>query len=138
MQIQNNYNSLNFTSIHFHSSKMNRAQQSLSNKVADIISYSDEYQHAANNDIDVYFLPGKSEKSVFVRFLDRFSENFFKKNDKQYVQSTIHTDKNKFTSADNILDKLKMVLSGEAKVEESDIFKIENRETDLGRLEQQI
>jgi len=137
MQIRNN-TPQSFTAIHVNTSKMNKTQTALSNRVADILSYSDEYQHAAKNDIDVYFFPGNNEKSVIVRFLDPFSDNFYKNNKVQHVQTTIESGKSKFQAADNIRAKLTKILEGKVKAPLADSEKILAGETDLANIRPEI
>lgn len=138
MEISNNHKTPAFSGIRVNTSKMNQVQKNLSNKIADILSYSDEYQKASNCGIDVYFLPTANESSVKVAFMDTFSDNFYRKSPNRLVQNTIITKKNRFTLVDNIIGNLKRILAGEFKSPEFDAYKIAEGDTDLGKLRPEL
>lgn len=138
MQISNNNASTAFSGIKVNTSKMNQVQRNLSNQIADILSYSDEYQKAADSGIDVYFLPTKNAKSVKVAFMDTFSDNFYRKSPKTLVQNTVEQKGNPFLMVDNIIDSLKRILGGEYRAPEFDAYKITEGKTDLGKLRPEL
>ena len=75
MEVRNNCSPA-FTGIVL-KSDLNRVQRNISHCVSDMLDYTDEYVKL-RDDVDVYFLPGKSEKSVIVKFMDSFSDMFFR------------------------------------------------------------
>ena len=84
MEVRNNYSPA-FTGIVL-KSDLNKVQRAISTCVSDMLDYTDEYVKVCD-DVDVYFLPGKSEKSVIVKFMDLFSDMFYRKG-KKNVQTT--------------------------------------------------
>lgn len=138
MQISNNNASPAFSGIKVNTSKMNQAQRNLSNRIADILSYSDEYQKASDCGVDVYFLPTKGSKSVKVAFMDTFSDNFYRKSPKMIVQNTVEQKENPFKKVDDIIANLKRILAGEFTAPEFDAIKMSEGKTDLAKLRPEI
>ena len=99
MEVRNNYSPA-FTGICIKTSTMNKAQQALSRTISDMLDYTDEYVKV-RDDIDVHFLPGKSKNSVVVKFMDMFSDMFYRKGER-HVQTTLTVDGNYSKGVDNI------------------------------------
>ncbi len=136
MQVQNNY-SPSFSGIHIKTSAMNNVQQNLSRRIADMLDYTDEYVKAADT-VDVYFLPGKSEKSVVVKFMDSFSDMFFRKG-KDPVKTSIHSERSNYTTAvDDIRAKLKDIDTGKIDTPIYDEQRLLDGTTDLAKLDPDV
>ena len=131
MEVRNNYSPA-FTGIVL-KSDLNRVQRTISHCVSDMLDYTDEYVKLRDN-VDVYFLPGKSEKSVIVKFMDSFSDMFFRKG-KDHVQTTIEVSGNYSKAVDNIQAKLKGIDEGRYELPEYDEVKFLTNDTDLAKLD---
>ncbi len=138
MQISNNPNSQAFTGIQVQTSKMNKVQKALSDRISDIISYSDEYVKASEAGVDVYFIPGRVEDRVKVLFMDTDSDMFYRKDNEKRVFTILNADKENFKQADNVLEKLKQIVAGVFKEPEYDAEKILKGETDLFELRPEL
>ena len=125
MEVRNNCSPA-FTGIVL-KSDLNRVQRNISHCV------SDEYVKLRDN-VDVYFLPGKSEKSVIVKFMDSFSDMFFKKGD-DHVQTSIEVSRNYSKAVDNIRGKLKGIEEGKFELPAYDETKFLAHDTDLAKLD---
>ena len=134
MQI-NSTNSQTFTGIHVQASKMNKVQRALSDKVAGILEYSDDYQKSIDNGVDLYFLPGKSQNSIFIRFIDIFSDNYYRETSPKKILQTVSSKfDNPFAVADDVITKLQQLFNGKFKTPEFNLKKIINSETDVAKL----
>ena len=105
-------NSLNFTAMHVNVSKMTREQRILANNIARILDYSNEYQLARTNNIDVYILPVKNAvNSVKIRLIDTLSDNYIRiKNN--IVETKSKNTNNLYGKVDEIKAQISDVLSG--------------------------
>lgn len=136
MQVSNN-SSPSFSGIHIKSSAMNDVQQVLSRRISDMLDYSDEYVKVADQ-VDVYFLPGKSEKSVVVKFLDSFSDMFFR-NGKDPVKVSINNERSNFAkSVDEIRGKLLDIDTGKIDSPIYDERRFLDGTTDLVKLDPDV
>ena len=136
-----------FKAIHAQTSKMTRAQQELTARLTDAISYSDSYAKAKSLGIDICIFP-KGKKNIKARFLDRISESYVKNKNKTAVTFSSTLDENKDTAmtsiaaennrlyktADKFISKLDEVLSGKFGFEEADEEKIYAGDTDMNKL----
>ena len=136
MEVSKNY-SPSFSGIQIKSSTMNKVQQNLSRTVSDMLDYADEYIKVAD-DVDLYFLPGKSKNSVTVRFVDRFSDMFFRKDDRVPLQVSV----NKKMNLDNFVEVLKTKLAnignGKYAAPEYDEVKFLNGTTDVAKMKPDV
>ena len=131
MEVRNNYSPA-FTGIVL-KSDLNKVQRAISTCVSDMLDYTDEYVKLSDQ-VDVYFLPGKSEKSVIVKFMDTFSDMFFRKG-KNQVQTTIEASSNYSKYVDNIRAKLKGIDEGKYELPEYDEAKFITHDTDLAKID---
>lgn len=136
MQISNN-NSPTFTCIHVRTSAMTQAQKNLSNTIADILNYSDEYQKAGR-DIDVYFLPGKSKNSLLVRFADNFTDNFYRTDSNKILQTKTSDYTNKYKMVDDIREKLAQIIDGKFRRPQYNETQVINAKTDVAKLRPEL
>ena len=133
MEVRNNYTPA-FTGCLIKSSRMNPIQRDLSHKISTMLDYSDEYVRL-DDAVDVYFLPGKSEKSIVVKFMDTFSDMFFTKG-KSHVKTSIHSENSNYSkSVDDIRAVLNDIEAGKLEVPEDDETKYLNASTDLAKLD---
>ena len=131
MEVRNNCSPA-FTGIVL-KSDLNRVQRNISHCVSDMLDYTDEYVKL-RDDVDVYFLPGKSEKSVIVKFMDSFSDMFFRSG-KNHVQTTIEVSGNYSKAVDNIQAQLKGIEEGKFELPAYDETKFLANDTDLAKLD---
>ena len=130
MEIRNNYSPA-FTGI-VHNASLNRVQQRISGLVSDMLDYTDEYVKVRDN-VDVHFLPGKNEKSVIVRFMDTFSDMFYRRGDSP-VQATIEVSSDYSKNVESIQAKLKGIDEGKYSLPEYDERKFVTHDTDLAKI----
>lgn len=135
MEVRNNYSPA-FTGIVINAPKMNRLQQAISRNISDMLDYTDEYVKVCD-DVDVYFLPGKSEKSVIVKFMDSFSDMFYRRG-KNHVQTTIDASANYSKSVEDLCAKLKGIDEGKYYLPEYDEAKFIARDTDLAKIDDTV
>lgn len=123
-----------FTGIRINASEMTDAQAKLSRRISDMLDYTDEYVKTRDT-VDVYMLPGKSEKSIVVKFMDKLSDMFYQRG-KTHAQTNINPDKNNFdTSVDDICKNLNKIETGKYKAPELDINKVLKGETDFAKVD---
>ena len=132
MEVRNNYSPA-FTGICIKTSTMNKAQQALSRTISDMLDYTDEYVKV-RDEIDVHFLPGKSKNSVVVKFMDMFSDMFYRKGERT-VQTTLTVDGNYSKGVDNIRAKLKGIDEGKYTLPEYDELRFITHDTDLAKID---
>ena len=134
MKISNDV-SQNFNGIKIQTSKMTQAQKDFSNNVADVLSYTDVYQRAGESGIDVCFMPSPKKKDlVRVRFIDSFSDNFYRRKDKKIVETWAVDSTNKFNFSDKVANLLNKVINGKFDSPEFDIDKIFQGQTDAAKM----
>lgn len=131
MEVRNNYSPA-FTGIVL-KADMNKMQRAVSTCVSDMLDYTDEYVKVAD-DVDVYFLPGKSAKSVVVKFMNSFSDMFYRKGNRP-VQTTIESGSNYEKAIDNICAKLKAIREGKFELPAYDETKFLTHDTDLAKID---
>lgn len=131
MEVRNNYSPA-FTGIVL-KSDLNRVQRALSSCVSDMLDYTDEYVKVADH-VDVYFLPGKNDKSIIVKFMDSFSDMFYRIGKRQ-VQTSVDAGSNYAKAIENIRTKLKDISEGKFELPEYDETKFLTYNTDLAKLD---
>ena len=131
-------NSPSFTSTHVFDSKMTQAARKLSTRIIDDLVYSNEYEKAHLNELDVYFLPHKKANKVNVVLLDKYSDNFVKQSGNKRLAVTADESDNKFDIVDKIKNNIMAVLSGKVKRPEQNIEKIAEGKTDMQRLRPEL
>lgn len=137
MQVQNN-NSQYFSGIHIQASKMNKAQQAISNSISDALDYLPIYDRACDEALDIYILPArKKAESVSVRILDRYSDTFVRDNDRK-IMSTEASSGGAFEAVDNIRLQLRSIFNGLVKRPKYNVNKIIEQKTDLARLRPEL
>lgn len=133
MEIRNNCSPA-FTGIHIKSSAMNDLQNNMSHKLANMLDYTDEYIKAGN-EIDVYILPGQSEKSVTFKFLDTFSDMLFRNGKKQVQVSYQKKTGNTEEFIEKVRGILKDIKTGKIDPPDYDETKMLNGTTDLAKID---
>jgi len=137
MFITNNF-SPSFQKVHIQSSEMNDVQRNFVYNLLDDLQYSDEYQKADEENIDLYFLPNeKVQDGVVVKFADNYSDNFYKScgHDLSCRQSASKRATNGlFKFADSIKEKLNEIFLGKYDRPEFDPEKIVNATTDVAKV----
>jgi len=88
-----------FGSIQVATSKMNRKQMDVSDKFCNAVKYNDEYQSLAEEDVDIYILPGKGGSQIDVRVMDPYSGNFVR-----YDRSIINRKLSNRSSNDEVIN----------------------------------
>jgi len=138
MNIINNYSPA-FGKTFIYSSKMNSTQQKLSTQIEKRLYQSKEYKDADASNIDVYILPNmKNEEGIHIRYLDKYSDNFYRK-DGKYLQSGMKTDDSAYLVTKRIKNQLKAILKGEIEPPENDMyFKTPYGESDLGGIRPEL
>lgn len=123
-----------FTGIRIKTSEMTDAQAKLSHKISDMLDYTDTYTKASDT-VDVYMLPGTSEKSIVIKFMDKFSDMFFRKGDKA-AKMSINAEKSDYNvSINKICDNLKKIESGDYNAPEMNVHKVLTGETDFAKVD---
>lgn len=123
-----------FTGIRMNTSGMTDVQTNLSHKISDMLDYTDTYTKLKDS-VDVYMLPGKSEKSITIKFMDRFSDMFFRKGDRA-AKMSINADKSNYDeSVNKICLNLNKIESGEYNAADLDVNKVLAGETDFAKVD---
>ena len=106
----------------YQSELLTPSQHILSNKVTDALTYTDIYQQASDNDIDICFIRPKNGELLHVVYTDR-SGMIYRKGTKK-VETISKSEKNPIKLANNINNVLKKILAGKYKAPEYDLSKI--------------
>lgn len=137
MQIRNNQISTqpqSFKGIRINTSGMTDAQTKTSLRISDMLDYTDEYTKTKDT-VDVYILPGKSEKSIIIKFMDKFSDMFYKKENK-VAQASINIEKDDYNKSINeICDNLNKIDAGDYKSPELNVEKVLKGKTDFAKVD---
>lgn len=137
MQIFNNNNNTTFTGFKFQTSKMNQVQSRLSDRIAAVLCYSDEFTKASDMGVDICFLKGQNDKAVKIAFMDIDSDQFYR-DGKKIVNNIGECNRSSFKIADEVIENLKKIINGTFKQPEQNIEKIANAKTDLAKLRPNI
>lgn len=132
MQVSNN-TPLAFGSIHVNTSRMNKVQRDISNRIAGYLEYAPEYLAAHEKGYDVYFLPGHNPSAVKVRYIDRNSDCFIKGLNNKILTTSVYNG-SRITNGEKIASTLQAINDGLCKLAEFDARKIFNKETDVAKL----
>lgn len=138
MEIRN-VNSVNFEAMHVNTSKMSRKQRRLSNSLTRALDYTNEYQQASLNNIDVYLLPIKNaaKNSIKIRFIDINSDKFIKNSKREIVETKINEHENVYSKVDEIRQQLADILSGKYPLPKYSVAAIVNSKTDVAKMNPQ-
>lgn len=104
-----------FGKTHINSSKMNDRQKILTGRIIAATEYTDEFQKADKNNIDIYFMPN-GKKSVNVVCVDNDSQQIFQERKQKRIINAFSTDMPdaKFKQGiESFIDTLKLITSGE-------------------------
>ena len=138
MQISNN-NPQSFGSIQVNLSKMNSAQWRVSDRLFNSIKYSEKYSRLtsdvrAGDALDIYFLP-KSARGIEVRFIDPYSGQFVRDNNKIIKGELFSTVSDKVESVtDKIVNTYEKIINGVIKRPEEDIAKVIKGDTEMCKI----
>jgi len=108
-----NQNSPSFNAIYM-PKRLSPQQRKLTERVADILSYTPEYVDAAEKNIDVYFMRPENGGMLRVAYLDNESGMFYRAGDK-VIETTSRTLAQPFKKVDRICKVLKDIVSGKYK-----------------------
>ncbi len=139
MNISNNISPA-FKGFYVHDENMTRTQKSISNSVINAISYSDEYQAADENNIDIYITPAsKNSNAVSVRYMDKENGYYFRSNktNGKLVQTTVPSGA-ALSLADKITSQLRDILSGKFGFRGFDDKMFENTNSDLAKVRPEL
>lgn len=138
MNITNNISPA-FKGFYVHDENMSKTQKGISNAIIDAISYSDEYQKANENNIDVYITPNKTKNSVNVRYMDKDNGYYFRNSNdnRRIVQTTVPTG-SVLSLADKITSQLGDILSGKFGFRGHDNKMFENTNSDLAKIRPEL
>lgn len=137
MEIRNNpipSQTQSFTGIRINTSEMNTAQKNISRAISNMLDYTDEYVKSADT-VDVFMLPGRSKNSVIVKYMDKFSDMFYKNGNRQ-VSTRINVSKPAHSkTVDEIREKLNEIQLNKYTAPDFDATKIMNQTTDLAKID---
>ena len=131
----NKVDSQSFGAIHIQSSKMNRWQKLVSDKMYRIIKYSDKYAEMTKGavDVDIYMLPVNKD-DVELRLVDTLSENFIKSrrgNIYRFIADGYYAYEH---VADKVLKAYEKVLNGVIKRPKKSVSEFVSGNTDVCRI----
>lgn len=138
MQISNN-NSLSFGSIQVNITRMTPGQRRISDRLFNSLKYSDKYsklttEKRAGEDLDIYMLP-RNGRGVEIRFIDPYSGNFVRDNNKIIKEELYGTLSDKVERiTDKIIDTYEKIVNGVIKRPKEDVSKFIKGDTSMHRI----
>jgi len=135
MNIINKVDSQSFGAIHTQTSKMNKWQKLVSDKMYRTIKYSDKYAEMTKGsvDIDIYMLPVNKD-DVELRLVDTLSENFIKSRRGNIYKFIADGYYEYEKVADKILKAYEKVLNGTIKRPKENVSDFVNGNTDVCKI----
>ena len=127
-------NSMSFGSIQVGIRRMNSNQARISDRLFDSIKYNEKYTNIMSSDLDIYMLPRKG-KGIEVRFMDPYSGEFVKENDK-VIKTNLYGIVSESVEAvtDKVVDLYEKIVTGKIKRPEADIDSVINGNTTMCRI----
>ncbi len=136
MNISSNF-SPSFGSLQVRTSQMSSTQRAISEKFSDAIKYDDKYLQLADEDVDVYVLPGKSDSQVEVRLMDPYSGNYIRNDKGRIIKQTLSFKDSMdklFSASDKIVESIGKVVSGVFSRPKPDLQKIFEGDTAMAKI----